>query len=234
MIAQTNIDQFNATLREYVRLSRKTAEDAVLKQGIKLGFELSRRMAAFKPGKGAIRAERLAALKGGQGVRVRPSVLAKLYAQRSVRVRLSDRATVFGARGQRSVKSKGKRLNLQALAVRAELNMRERGRGFVQQASSFKEVRDLRVRDGSGREEQRTRYSRFYALLSHSGLRANDQMSQLTLTSVGRTRGGTLAKFFARPDAHAAVSESLEAVRQDMSEYIQRKLDENARKAGMR
>jgi hypothetical protein len=108
---EDNLDQLNAALGEYMRHTKLNLDDALIKQGTKIAFAISQRMAMEKPGKGSIRAERLAALKAGEGVRVRESL-----------------------RTGKTPKAKS-RLNRQARLVKKELALRERGRGFLSYAT---------------------------------------------------------------------------------------------------
>lgn len=106
-----NLADVNFALGEYLKHTRQNVDEAMAKQGTKLAFAISNRMANDKPGKGAIRAERLSALKGGGGIRLRKSV--------------RDWKPTRRKRG----------LNIQALRVQREIGLRESGSGFLQFAT---------------------------------------------------------------------------------------------------
>lgn len=124
-----DLNRLRRDLQEYQRLTGKTAEEVMRKQGAKLGKELYRQLRKQAPAKGEIRAAAMQALEDGRGVRVRESVRQRIAEKVHVRTDLLTRATVFGGRRGRRTTRRG--LNLQALMVQGEIALRERGRGFL-------------------------------------------------------------------------------------------------------
>ncbi len=221
---QSNIDQFNATLSRYAAVYDPHGyfvADILLKKGASLGFEWASRLLGNRPAKGAITAERIAAMKAGEGLKIRPGLRERIAAK------LGLRGDVFGKNGVRSRISKGRRLNFAALVNKAELGLRERGRGYTSFAarqrglSQFSRLRDVKITSGKWRE-----LGRYNQLLSEAGL----DFSGLTLVYGGpKTDAG---KALTTPDAQSRLSGALQAVTADMEVYMLRKADEQARKAG--
>lgn len=234
---ETNLPDFNATLARYSELSRKTPEEVVLRQGAKLGFVLARRMRVFAPAKGAITAERLGKFDEYSGILIRPSVRRRITERYGAAVRLSDRKTVFGRTGLERQKVRGRELSIRELMVNAELSARERARGFVSVSTRFQEIRALRKANPTGNSRSATERSlgRFRTLLSESGIAVSSGDAVLELSAVGRMKDGTNAgKFWGSSRAKSATAAALAEVRSDMLVYINRKLDENKRKAGIK
>lgn len=190
-----NLARLNANLAEYVAISKRTVEEAVSKQAAKLSFALSRRLQAEKPGKGAIRAERLAALSGGEGVHVRDSI----------RNRIKPR-------------KRRARLNLQARRVRAELNLRERGRGFMAYAAR------LNTRPfATGAVKRLQHRSRYHQLLATAGLYFNPDSARIEFVyGAPNNEVGSLLGTKYQKHVNAALGE----VADDMRVYLDRKLAE--------
>lgn len=97
-----NLPRLNVALGEYLNHTKLTIDEALLKQGRKLSFEVSRRMRRFAPAKGSIRSER-----AGKGVRVRDSI----------------------ARWEPKRRKRGQ--SLREARRERELGLRERARGFL-------------------------------------------------------------------------------------------------------
>lgn len=191
---QDNLDRLNRNLAEYAKHTSKSVQEAVAKQGSKLGFELSKRLQAEKPGKGAIRAERIAAMRGGEGVHVRQSIRDKV----------------------RAGKRKG-RLNLQARRVRAELNLRERGRGFLAYAARFSS-RPFQ----SGRAQRVRHFGKYRQLLATAGLFFNPDSARLEIRYGGPNNeaGDALSK----PRFQKHIAGAIDAVADDIQVYLDQKL----------
>ena len=197
MVTETdNLARLNVALAEYIQHSRQTVDEAIAKQGAKLSFALSRRLRAEKPGKGEIRAERLAALKAGGGVRVRDSIRKKISGTKRFR--------------------KGG-LNLQARRVKAELNLRERGKGFLAYGTR------INVGKLSATTASRVgKVGRYGQTLASAGLRFNTDSSRIEFIFGGSKTelGDTLAKPRFRKHIDAAIGD----VADDIQVYLDRKL----------
>ncbi len=223
--AQHNTDAINRALGLYQLYSRKTPAEVIEKQGGKLGYILSQRLRGIMPAKGSIRSERLAALRSGGGVRVRESVLRKIAQKYQARTNLATRSVVFGKRGVGTVSRKGgRRLNLRALAVQAELNVRERGRGFL--STSARWPRQL-----SGSDIVR---SRFGPILEQSRITMTADEAQATFTwGAAGQLSREAAEGLQTPPGQRAIAASFNDLRRDILVYVQRKMLEDARRAGL-
>lgn len=226
---RTNLKRFNESLKLYAEASRKTPEEVLTKQGGKLAWSLRRELRDTTPPKGEIRAERLAALAGGEGVRIRPSIRRQVMERVGARSEISSHNVVFTRRGVRSVMRKGRRLNLQALMVSRELASRESARGFLSISSKYPPKFPKML---SGKNELRA-LSRYGPILSEAGL--NRTRDTLTFSwSAGKSfLSGEAAGGLQRPKAIAAIARALHLVRDDILEYVIRKLKENKRRANL-
>jgi hypothetical protein len=216
---QSDLARLNSTIADYIRVGKKLPEEALAKQAGKLGFAFSQELRGLIPPKGSIRSESLARLKGGGGIRVRPSVRKAVFEKRRARQDLATRDLVFGAgkRGTRSIRRQGKRLNLQALAVTAEINIRERGRGFLSVSS-----RIPRFTRALG-DVQRS-LSRYGPILGEAGLRAAPEGAEARFLWGPHSRASlAAARGLSIPKAEAALSRALNAVAEDIRLYIEEK-----------
>lgn len=109
MEATVDTREFAWAMAAYQRATGKTMADVVRRQGRNLGFALSRQLRRLSPERGSIRAERLAALAAGGGIRISDTVRKKVRTKR----------------------------NRQSALVRRELSSRESGRGFLGFAARF-------------------------------------------------------------------------------------------------
>ena len=191
-----SLERLNRNLAEYAKHTSKSIQDAVAKQGSKLAFELSARLQAEKPGKGSIRAERLAALQSGGGVKVRDSIRQKVT----------------------SGKRRGK-LNLQARRVRAELNLRERGRGFLAYGARINTRPFL-----SARAQRLQHWSRHRQLLATAGLIFNPDTAKIEISYGGPQT--ELGDTFQNPRFRKHINAALGAVADDIQIYLDQKLEE--------
>lgn len=138
-------------LPEYQLLSRKTTEEVIIKKGKDLAFRFYQELKKLKPEKGAITTKRLAELKGGNGIKVRPGVIERTLKRETTKrggfVMLKDKAKhiadkkgIAGVRFRSNdanwwseegdVKNK-EGLSPWQIAVRSELKARESGRGYT-------------------------------------------------------------------------------------------------------
>ena len=226
---QTNLDEFNAALTRYAALSSKGAAEAVAKTGADFGFRLSRKLLTLAPDKGSVRESRLAALASGGGLKIRDKIRQRVYAKLGVSQTLAGRKLRMG--GKKLSASKlvgGKRLNLQALLVRAELNARESGRGFSAFSARYKSLSQQLAADRFGEQRRKIidRYSRF---LSEVGFKRDRDSSNLTFRWGGNESSGKLAASLQKPRQQAAIADALNEARADMMDYIIRKQAQAAR-----
>jgi hypothetical protein len=117
------LERCMAALQKYGELSEKSESEIIAKQSAKLRRNIWQGLRALMPAKGEVRAERMAGLASGIGVKVRASVYAEIASKFGGAAQFGQRFT--------SIERKGKTLNFQALAVQRELGLRESGRGFM-------------------------------------------------------------------------------------------------------
>jgi hypothetical protein len=220
------IEALNRALILYRDLTNKTPEDVLLKQGGKLGYAVAKHLRGLAPAKGEIRSERLAALKAGQGVHVRQRVRLRVMQKYGARIDVKSRGLIFGnsKNGKKSmVRKGGKRLNLWALTVQAELNTRESGRGFLARSSSFPKTL----------QDYQTAQSIYGPILSDAGLNSDKDTLTFKWDPARSELASSAAKGLSRAQGEEAIAAGIADTRDDIKEYISRKLLENARKAGL-
>lgn len=223
---QSELGLLNADLARYQQITRKTPEEMLLKQGGKLAFALSQNLRGLMPGKGAIRAERLEALKARDGIYIRPSVRQQVLAKYGARQEISTREIVFGKRGRKSVLRKGgKRMNLQALMAQREINLRESGRGFLGFSARFSGIGKMKP---GWRQRWLDRYSR---MLAEAGLTINRADGVLEFAWEKGPSAKQAAEGLLKPKAQERIVQAIRNVRMDVEEYLARKTKENASQA---
>jgi hypothetical protein len=220
------IASLNRALVLYRDLTNKTPEDILLKQGGKLGYAVAQQLRNLSPTKGFIRAERIQALKSGQGIHVRQSVRRRIQQKYGVRIDIKSRELVFGnsKAGRKSVVRKGgRRLNLWALTVQAEINLRESGRGFLARSSKYpKLLSDYQVAQ-----------SIYGPILSDAGLNSNKDTLTFEWDPARSELASSAAKGLSKAQGQAAIARGIADVRDDIKQYLSDKLLDNARKAGL-
>lgn len=224
---QSNVREFNAAFGQYMALTSQTPGEAVLKQAKEFTYALRSRLRQIAPGRNAVRTERLAALAAGEGVKVREAIIKKLMSRRGVAQRIKGRGYVFGRRQEGTVRSGGKRLNFQALAIKGELNLREQGRGFVAHSTNFRQLAAIQNRQGTQREQVLDRYRRF---LSSLGVSINVAGATATFGWGGNRSSGDVAKVLTQGRGQEAIAGAFADARQNMLVYVRRKIAENAAK----
>lgn len=222
------LGELKAAIGRYQELTKKSPQDVLLKHGGEFAYALNRRFRFLAPAKGSIRASRIAAMKGrGSGVFVRPSIRAKIFSQYGAHTDLaSSQVRFFRGKGRvrevASVTRKGKSLNLQALAVQAELNLRESGRGFLGRSAKFDSLRDRL--QGGGDSRWLDRYTR---LLAEAGLRISQDNGTLTFTWEGEAGSGAATAIMGAK-GQQQLAAALQDARQNLEEYLSRKFPEDA------
>lgn len=161
---QHNLAALNDAVRRYQLYTGLSTTETLWKQGTELGWFLYKRLRALKPDKGEIRASAMRRLERGQGIQVRPAIRERVYSKRGARSNVATHQVLFGkGNGVASLLRKGKRLNLQALAVQAEINVRERASGFLS-------ISSVRPRRGIPPTAGVRSWSRFGPILGEAGL----------------------------------------------------------------
>lgn len=233
---QTNVDQFNAALREYAKHNaRLDMSEAIVRQGVKLTWALRDRFIKSRPAKGAIRAERIAALAQGEGIAVRPSVRQAVMQRKGAYSDIATKRVVFGKAGKGEDR-KGR--NLQALAVVRELGLRERGRGFMAFASKMGGLRGLGgYMNRTGLDVaakavdffKRQHSGRYGQQLGTYGMKIAGEQSLLELSYGGSKTA--VGKAMQKPAFRREIAGALNDVREDMMVYVRRKIAEGMQKA---
>ncbi len=227
-----NLDRLAVACKLYGEASGKSEDEVVTKQAGKLAWAIYFGMRRIMPAKGAVRAERLAALKAGQGVHVRQSVYDEI-GEKYGALPIAEGKALFRRRGEivGSVDRKGATLNLQALAVEKELNLRERARGFSAYATPRPDRDYANAVAVSG---ERGLLSRYGFVLSRYKLElgANVEHKYAELKWVGAkvSEFETAADVISKPKQQAIVNEAIEGATRDIMDYVKRKQAENIEK----
>jgi hypothetical protein len=204
-----NLEGLRAACIEYGKYSQKSEAEVVAKQSGKLAWNIYRALKALAPQRGAVRAERLAALAAGEGIKIRKSVLA------SVEQKYGDK----GARG----------LNTHALAVKKELSLRESGRGFL----GFSTPRPARSAPEI-ESSVRSIISRYGFELSDFVLNvAESAEKKVANLHWNGSKGDYTAatEGLSQPRQQEVIAQAVAATTKDTVEYILRKIREDKSKA---
>lgn len=220
-----DIAALRETLVRYGELSGKSESEIVSKQSGKLGLAIRQNLAELKPAAGAVRAEMLLRLKAGEGVHVRPEVYERLNSRRGISQDIETGQFRFGQKAALTVTQKGKKLNYQALAVKAELGLRESGRGFMSFATP-------RTKSFAEQQTVGVTHDRYNRILSYLKLdlrpTAAVKFAQFSWPSDSpATEGLDQAQQMAMIDA------AVRFVNADIMDYVNRKLEENKAQAGL-
>lgn len=220
-----NIEEFNKDLTEYAEFTKRTPGEALAKQGAKLGFYLRARLSALKPEKGATRNARLAALKRGEGVKVRQGAIE--YAKKKTVATAQNIRTrqdaLFVEKTKRGNVKKGGRTFWQ-IAVDRELSIRESGRGYLSLAGRMRWV-DAALIAGS---EYRV-LDRISREVGNAGLKISEDGATLKIDYANPF----IVEGLDRTKGKEAIARAIADARADIRVYINRKLEENKRKAGL-
>ncbi len=215
--------------RQYAAVSTRTPGETIVRQGANLARFLRKRLRTLAPEKGAIRAEREAALKAGEGLTIRKSV--RDYANKNTMSVASDlktrRSIMFMEMGRTGkLKTRNARTWWQ-LAAQREINMRERGRGFVAYSAAFTKLGKMPIVRGQQRQQVIDRYRRF---LSSVGVRIGAGDASALFSWGGNKSSGEVAQVLNQSRGQDAIAGALLDTRNDMLTYVRRKLAENAAK----
>lgn len=218
--------QLNAAMAQYATLARLTPPEALAKQGAKLAFYLRGRLRSLAPEKGRTRAERLAAMQAGEGVKVRPGALE--YARKKTVATATDVRTRRDALYMEKTRSgnvkRGGRSFWQ-IAVDREIGIRESGRGYLSLAGRMRWVQSALISGSTSRVVDRVNRE-----IGRAGLTIAPNSAALTFDY----SNPHIVEGLERPRGKAEVAGALESTRADIMVYVARKMAENARKAGLR
>lgn len=223
--ATSNVDEFNATLRDYVASSRKDAAELVAKKSGDLVYELGKAMKQFTPAKGQVKEERLAAMRAGGGITVRPAArrlaLKKMIATATdVKTRKGILFREKGAKG--NLKTRNVRSFWQ-LAVRAELNIREKGRGYLPLAVMFAGLKGKLKANEYGTKTQVT-VDRMSRGIGRAVFKNSFNDTSLTLSwGDGNSATNAIARVLQKPAQENVIARALAEVRADMIEGIRKR-----------
>lgn len=227
---QHNLDQLTARLGLYVPASRKTVGEVLRKKGKDLGISMQQEFKTLAPAKGQVRSERLEALKSGGGVHIRPSVLAAISKKYNAVPLLSGpqlfrtrRSTAGGQviLGKLRGTTRGG-LNLQALLVQRELNIRERGRFFTS-ASALLGARNEPLVTGL---ESKSRFGPTLATEAYQ--EAGDSSTVTFRFGFYGSMSQDVVHALNRPRGQEALNRAIVKTSDDMLPYLQRHLGEKA------
>ena len=235
--------EFERDLALYAKLARKTMQGAIFKQGAKVVYAWAfgdkaheSGLKGYTPKKGAIREMMLKRLKERTGgIYVRPSAYAAADKQLGNRkgsyTDLVTRRIMRQSRGKTEVvKTNSKGLNRQALAVRSELNMRERARGFSAYGASMLQQNTLGFyarqaeQSKSGGTWDAVFQGKARQDLSLAHLVYNSAVDDASLKLVWGTPETKLGESLTQPGAQKKLQRALYIVHEDMMVYVRDRL----------
>jgi hypothetical protein len=222
---ETNVAELNASIQEYARLSGKTVQEALKKQASKLGYNLRTELRSLMPAKGSIRAELLERLKSHRGIKIRPKILQKIFGSGGTR-------TTFGT--QRAINTsgsrvtRGRRLNLWAEAIKAEIGARESARGFLGVSASYRGMTGVNAMLESGGAYAVSRLGPTLSTATFKPL-PEDVGASIEFEWSLQTSGlsAEAAEGITKQRGEAAVNRALVNTLEDIQVYIERKLQED-------
>jgi hypothetical protein len=238
---KVELNKVPENLREYVRLSGKTGDQVIAKKSSDLSFQIYRGLKAVAPKKGAVMAERLAALKSGGGVKVRQSVLEKTAQKYGLLSQVATQSTWMEVRKRGRVTAMSREiggLNFRALAVQAELKLRESARGFSAYASPRPkdESKDFGEADEFAKVGDKTTRSRYGFSLSTYTARLGDTVEEkyAELRWLGAFGGyNTAADALATRKQQQVATTAVVNVNNDIRIYVERKLAQERARLGL-
>lgn len=235
-----DLDRLNRGVAMYRRAAGRGVGFAVAKQSSELGMNLAKEAKTLMPAKGAITAERLAALKAGEGLRIRQTTLnwiadkyhpvtsvANGQTFMSMRAGKRNRGKVIGMATYVVDPKTGQALSLQALAVQRELAVRESGRGFL----SLSERLALAMRnvETPANQVKDSSVSRYGPPLGKFAFTASEKNATATFTWGGFSAlSDEAVKAMGRARGMAAIDRAINATIDNLVPYVQRKLGEDA------
>lgn len=237
-----NLAELSAKLGTYAALRKMTPADAVRHHSRKFSFFLADELKKQAPAKGAVRSAALGWLKGrSKGVFVRESIklaVAKKYnaitiagigrkkkdGTRYGRSWVRTKKTKFGQEffGEKKGTQGKKKLNLQALMVRRELNMRESGRGFMSYSARLSGI------DSTAPGEAKFWLGRIGQKTADAKLAISGDGDEATMRIVLGGSKSTFGDALQKPAGQEAINRALRETINNMEIYIARKEQEAA------
>lgn len=254
----TDLTALNRDLALYSQLARKSIQETIIKKGASIAIGgrnvegWFQRLRPLAPAKGEVTRSRLAALASGGGIKVRKSAYAKAAK------RVGSFAGQMGKKGTytdlvtRNIMRKTRKgmkdlggawqENLQAQAVKSELAMRERARGFSAFGASMSGrggqglvgmVRSFPTGQESASATRRFR-GNVEQDLSQADIRVSNRGATAGMVLSWGTGQTVLGEALSQPAQQRALGAAIRDVHADMMLYIRRKLDESGRKARLK
>ena len=227
---ESNLAELGPKLERYAQLRKMTIVEAVQKNAKEFTFFLADELKKKSPTRGSIKSGALAWLKGRtKGVKVRPTIQFAVAAKYQARQDITTRRFQLQKRGKGSVlKGKGenkRRLNLQALMVERELNIRERGIGFMQFAARQKGLQ--MVDPGSSASW----FAKFGQKVSEAKMSLVANFAGDSIAKMEIIYGGGETKFgeaLQKPFGEVAIAAALQRTSDNLQTYLDRKEREAA------
>lgn len=229
---ERQLGALNRSLSMYGELTTKTSEQIVTKNGAKLASYLWTRLKANAPKKGQITAEMRSAMLGGRGIRL--SKGARAYADRHTMATESNLKSHRGARFMQKTRSgnlSAKGQNWWQVAVGRELRIRESARGFTGYSVRYKDLE--RKLKGNGFSRMANYFSRTRRFLAEANISTGRDGSQLVFKVGGGPISDKAVQGLSTSKNRNAIAGAIADTTADVMEYVNRKLAENARKAGV-
>ncbi len=241
-----SLENCRKTLLQYGALSSKTEAQILQKKAVQLAWNVYYGLRRIMPAKGSIRAERMAALKSGRGVHVREAVLRELGIKYQAVSQVSTGEAFYMLRRGKKGRGKeigvsrevldpdtGRMINFRAMAVKQEIKIREKGRGFLAH-STPRGAKDL---DPNLDRVFRNQYSRHGFVLSNFLLNAGpDEPEKFAqLTWFGAKHGGyeSPVEGLSQPQQIVVLMGAIDETTRDMQKYIIDELSKLKDKMGL-
>ena len=224
-----DVGQLAAKMAQYQAASRKSIPDVLRKQGGNLAIFLSSanrpgELKEIAPKKGVIRAQNLARLQSGGGIKISQKARRIVYQDRGIAQDVSTRRFVSTGRRGAAYKRGPISVNVQRLLVQNEISLRSRASGFLAYGASARGVR--RIQPG---QTLRTtnRVGRF---LADANMVNGQNAASISLYE---NAAADLIRGLSIPKARDAIHRAIAATIQDMDVYINRKQSEALKGAGL-
>lgn len=221
--------RFNEAMRLYVKASGKSAKDVLLKKGSQLGYALWKLFRALRPVKGSIREARMAALKRGEGLRIRRAAIE--FAMNKTLATASDLKTRAGVSRMEKTKKGGVKSNGRTwwqIAAQREIAIRESGIGFMAQGVKFR-FAQVGQQGRGGIEDHGKAYSRYSPTLGAYQFKAEEHEGKVVFHWGGFSKmSNEVVKAMTRAKGWSAIRQALDEVVKDTIPYLQKKLGVDA------